>query len=56
VVENKVHPIVGIVEGDAVLPANESETFTEPKEKGLQLPQQFPARFAGAKRGELNLK
>jgi hypothetical protein len=29
VIENEINPVVGIVEGDAVLPTNEGEALTE---------------------------
>jgi hypothetical protein len=43
VVEDQIDPIVGIVEGDAILPSNKGEAFTQFKQEGLQVVAQ--ARF-----------
>ena len=37
VVENKIDPVMGVVEGDAVLPADEGETFAKFEEEGLEV-------------------
>ena len=37
VVENKIDPVMGVVEGDAVLPADEGEAFAKFEEEGLEV-------------------
>ena len=37
VVKDEIHPIMGVIEGDAVLPANESEAFAKFEQKGLEV-------------------
>ena len=37
VVENEIDPVVGVVERDAVLPADEGEAFSKLKEEGLEV-------------------
>ena len=37
VVEDEVHPVVGVVEGDAILSANESEAFAQLQQEGLEV-------------------
>ena len=37
VVENKIDPVMSVVEGDAVLPADEGEAFAKFEEEGLEV-------------------